>query len=145
MLCSKCSKKTSCKELCEPVELELRNRSNEKSTYKNKEEALSDLAMENYCFERYFRIGKTKERNGNIENTNISKKEWMDIRLIIETKLTPKQRDNTISFLDGHSLGSIGRRNGISEQAVWYSIFGHPKQGGGAVRKIQKVYALLDK
>ena len=145
MLCSTCSKRTSCKEICDSVELELKNRCNGNSAYKNKEEALSDMTMESYCFERYLQIGRTKERNVNIENTNVSKKDWMDIRNIIATNLTPKQRDNTILFLDGHSLGSIGRRNGISEQAVWYSIFGHPKQGGGAVRKIQKVYELLDK
>ena len=145
MLCSICTKRSSCTEICESVELELKNRDNGKLTYKNKEEGLSDMTYENYCFERYFRIGRTKKRNVNIQNTNISKEEWMVIRNIIETKLTPKQRDNTILFLDGHSLGSIGRKNGISEQAVWYSIFGHPKQGGGAVRKIQKVYGLLDK
>ena len=138
MLCSKCSKRTSCTELCESVELELKKRRNGTLTYKNKEEHLSDMTMEGYCFERYLQIGRIKERNGNIENTNISKEKWMDIRNVIETKLTPKQRDNTISFLDGHSMESIGSKNGTSGQAVRDSIFGHPKQGGGAVRKIQR-------
>lgn len=145
MLCTTCSKKPSCKELCESVELELRKRCNGKSTYQNKEEGLSDMAMEGYCFEQYLQIGRTKERNGNIKNTRISQDVWMDIRNIIETKLTPKQKDNTIMYLDGHSMGSIGRKNGTSGQAVRDSIFGHPKQGGGVVRKIQKVYGLLDK
>ena len=145
MLCTTCSKRINCKELCDKVESHLNNKNKVKSSYKNKEESLSDMAMESYCFERYLQIGRTKDRNVNIKNTNVSKKEWMDIRNIIETKLTKKQKDNTIMYLDCHSMGSIGRKNGISEQAVWYSIFGHPKQGGGAVRKIQKVYALLDK
>ncbi len=145
MLCPKCSKYTSCKEPCESVELELKKRRNGKLTYKNKEEALSDMAMEGYCYERYLQIGRTKERNGNIKNTRISQDVWMDIRNIIETKLTPKQRDNTILFLDGHSMESIGRKSGTSGQAVWYSIFGHPKHGGGTVKKIQKFYELHDK
>ena len=106
---------------------------------------MSDMVMENYCFERYIQIGRTKERNGNIKNTRISQDVWMDIRTIIESKLTPKQKDNTIMYLDGHSMGSIGRHNGTSGQAVRDSIFGNPKHGGGAVRKIQKVYGLLDK
>jgi len=103
------------------------------------------MTMEGYCFEQYLQIGRIKERNVNIENTNISNEVWMDIITVIETKLTPKQRDNTILYLDGHSLESIGRKNGTSGQAVRDSIFGHPKQGGGAVRKIQKYYKLLDK
>ena len=70
---------------------------------------------------------------------------WMDIRNIIETKLTPKQKDNTIMFLDGYSMESIGRKNGTSGQAVRDSIFGNSKQVGGAVRKIQKYYEPLNK
>ena len=145
MQCSECKERPRCKELCKPVELELRKRCNAKATRKNKEEVMSDMVMENYCFERYLQIGRTKERNVNIKNTRISQDVWMDIRTIIETKLTPKQKDNTIMYLDGHSMGSIGRHNGTSGQAVRDSIFGHSKQGGGAVRKIQKAYGLLDK
>ncbi len=96
------------------------------------------MAEDNKCFERYLRTYRKKERNGCIKNTTISHEVWMDIRNVIETKLTPKQRDNTISFLDGHSMESIGSKNGTSGQAVRDSIFGHPKQGGGAVRKIQR-------
>lgn len=69
----------------------------------------------------------------------------MDIMTIIETNLTSKQRDNTLSYLDGKSAASIGRQNGTSGRAVRYSIFGHPKQGGGAVRKIQTALEILDK
>lgn len=145
MQCSKCSKRTSCTELCESVELELKKRRNGKLTYKNKEEHLSDMTMESYCFERYLQIGRTKERNGNIKNTRISQDVWMDIRNIIETKLTKKQKDNTIMFLDGHSMESIGRKNGTSGQAVRDSIFGNSKQAGGTARKIKKHYESLDK
>lgn len=145
MQCPKCSKYTSCKEPCEPVELELKKRCNRTLTYKNKEEHLSDMAMEGYCYERYLQIGRTKERNVNIKNTNISKEDWMDIRNIIETKLTKKQKDNTIMFLDGHSMESIGRKNGTSGQAVRDSIFGNSKQAGGTARKINKYYKSLDK
>jgi len=145
MLCSKCNKRTSCTELCESVERELRKRCNAKATRKNKEEVMSDMVMENYCFERYSQIGRTKERNGNIQNTRISQDVWMDIRTIIETKLTDKQKENTISYLEGNSAASIGRQNGTSGRAVRYSIFGHPKHGGGAVRKIQGALEILDK
>jgi len=145
MLCSKCSKRTSCKELCEAVELELRKRCNGKSTYKNKEIGISEVTIKENSFDRYHQTNHRIRRNGYITNTTISHEVWMDVRNIIETKLTKKQKDNTILFLDGHSMESIGRKTGTSGQAVRDSIFGHPKQGGGAVRKIQKVYGLLDK
>ncbi len=138
MLCSTCSKRTSCKEICEEVESFLKKKKNYKLTYRKKEIAICEMAEDNKCFERYLRTYRKKERNGCIKNTTISHEVWMDIRNIIETKLTPKQRDNTISFLDGHSMESIGSKNGTSGQAVRDSIFGHPKQGGGAVRKIQR-------
>ena len=103
------------------------------------------MTEDNRCFEQYLRTYRRKERCGHIKNMTVNPEVWMDIRNIIETKLTLKQRGNTIMYLDGHSMESIGRRNGTSGQAVWYSIFGHPKQGGGAVRKIKKFYESLDK
>lgn len=145
MQCSECKERPSCKELCKPVELELRKRCNGKSTYKNKEVGISEVAIKENSFDRYLQRNGRTERDGYIKNTTISHEVWMDIMTIIETNLTSKQRDNTISFLDGHSMESIGSKNGTSGQAVRDSIFGHHIHGGGAVRKIQKVRGLLDK
>jgi len=145
MLCSTCSKRTSCKEICELVEIELRKRCNGNSTYKNKEIGISEVTLKENSFDRYLQRNGRKTRVGYIQNTTISHEVWMDLRNIIETKLTVKQKSNIIMYLEGHSMESIGRKNGTSGQAVRESIFGHPINGGGAVRKIQKVYGLLDK
>jgi len=145
MQCSECKKRTSCKELCEAVELELRKRCNGKSTYKNKEIGISEVTVKEFSFDRYLQRNGRNEKNGYIKNTSISHEVWMDIMTIIETKLTDKQKENTISYLDGNSAASIGRQNGTSGRAVRYSIFGHPKQGGGAVRKIKTALEILNK
>lgn len=145
MQCSECKKRPSCKELCKSVEQGLRKRCNGKSTYKNKEIAISEMTVEENSFDRYMQRNGRREKNGCIKNTTISHKVWMNIVNIIETKLTDKQKENTISYLDGNSAESIGRKNGTSGRAVNYSIFGHPKQGGGAVRKIQVALEILDK
>ena len=142
MQCSECRKRPSCKELCKSVELELRKRCNGKSTYKNKEIGISEVTVKENSFDRYLR---RNEKHGYIKNTTISHEVWMDIMTIIETKLTDKQKENTISYLDGNSAEWIGRQNGTSGRAVRYSVFGHPKQGGGAVRKIQTALEILDK
>ena len=145
MLCSKCSKRTSCKELCDKVESFLKKNKNYKSTYRKKEIAICEMKEEEDSYYRCLEANHDIARNGYVKNTTISHEVWMDVRAIIETKLTVKQKDNIIMYLDGHSMESIGRKNGTSGQAVRDSIFGHPKQGGGAVRKIQKHYELLDK
>ena len=145
MQCSECKKRTSCKELCKSVERELRKRCNGKSTYKNKEIGISEVTVKENSFDRYLQRNGRKVRIGYVKNTTISHEVWMDIMTIIETKLTDKQKENTISYLDGNSAEWIGRQNGTSGRAVRYSIFGHPKQGGGAVRKIQTSLEILDK
>ena len=145
MQCSECKKRPSCKELCESVEIELRKRCNGKSTYKNKEVSISEVTVKESSFDSYLQRNERTKRNGYIKNTTISHEVWMDIMNIIETKLTDKQKENTISYLDGNSAASIGRQNGTSGRAVRYSIFGHPKQGGGVVRKIQAALEILHK
>ena len=56
--------------------------------------------------------------------------------------LTKKQTTAIWFFLEGRSMAAIGKRMGVSAQTIHTSIFGHPKHGGGAVRKIQKTLNL---
>lgn len=145
MLCSTCRKRTSCKELCESVESFLKKKKNYNSTYRKKEIAICEMTEDEDRYYGYLETSHSNGMKGYVENTTISHEVWMDIRNIIETKLTEKQKDNTIMYLDGHSMDSIGRKNGTSGQAVRDSIFGHSKQVGGVVRKIKKLHMPLDK
>lgn len=145
MLCATCSKRTSCKKICEEVESFLKKKKNYKLTYRKKEIAICEMAEDEDRYYGYLETSHSNGMKGYVENTTISHEVWMDIRNIIETKLTKKQKDNTIMYLDGHSMDSIGRKNGTSGQAVRDSIFGNSKQVGGTARKIKKHYESLDK
>ena len=131
MLCFKCSlKKGECKEVCDDVLQYLKSKRNYKTTYVNKEIGLSVVSEKTVSMDCW-KKGKNQSRNQFHET-------WMLIVQIVETKCTEKQKQIFWMYLDGLTMAEIGRRLNISGQAVKNAIFGHPKQGGGIVRKIQK-------
>ena len=64
---------------------------------------------------------------------------WEKVMDIVSTQLTEKQETTLRYYLDGQSMSVIGRKMNVSAQTVHSTIFGHPKHGGGAARKIRKV------
>jgi len=131
MLCQKCSFKNQCEQLCEKVETYLKSKRNYKTTYVNKEIGISEVS-EKIASLNNWSDGISQSRNQHHET-------WMAIVHVADTKLTEKQRQIFWLYLDGLSMADIGRQLGTSGQAVNYTIFGHPVQGGGIVRKIQKL------
>jgi len=48
-------------------------------------------------------------------------------------------------YLEGNTFAAIGRLFSVSGGAVRYAIYGDPRNGGGAVRKIQIALGIVDK
>ena len=132
MLCQTCSFKKSCGHLCKPVDSYLKSKRNYKTTHVNKEIGISEVSLKHGSFNAWMSSKKNRDRH----QFHI---QWMKIVKVIDTKLTDRQHEIIWVFLDGLPMREIGRRLGISGQAVNYTIFGHPKHGGGIVRKIQKL------
>ena len=133
--CQNCSLKSKCEQVCKEVESYLKSMQNYKTTYVNKEIGVSEVSMEQSSYQKWKRPTRNRDRNHD-------HKTWMTIINIVQTKLTKKQRQIVWMYLEGLSMAEIGRRQNISGQAVRYALFGHPKQGGGIVRKIQKLLVI---
>jgi len=117
--------------VCEDVESYLKSKRNYKTTYVNKEIGLSAVSEE--------AASRANRNNSESQCRNEYHDKWMAVVKVAETKLTAKQRQVFWMFLGGMSMAEISRQLGTSGQAINYTIFGHPVQGGGIVRKMQKL------
>jgi len=135
MLCQSCFFKKSCDHLCRATESYLRSKRNYKTTYVNKEIGISEVSLKKGSYGEWVLSKKNRDCKDSHET-------WMRVVGIIESGLTKKQHSIIWMFLDGVSMAAIGRKLDISGQAVKYAIFGHPKHGGGIVKRIQKELAV---
>ena len=134
-LCQKCSLKNECRKPCDDVETYLKAKRNYKTTYTSKEVSLTAFAEgksmvwdnANELF-----IGSKMLQP---ECYNLIPMVW---ELIDGLPLTSRQRQIIGLYRRGINMAAIGRQLCISRQAVNQALFGHPKEGGGIVRKIQK-------
>ena len=137
MHCQECSLKSECKETCEDLEAYLKSKRNYKTT--NNEVSLDTFPEGNSTV--------WDQSNDPFETTEFLRKKYSALAPAIRNVLpnlatTDRQREIIGHYLiDGLSMAEVGRRVGISRQAVNSAIFGHPTQGGGIVRKIQKAIA----
>ncbi|MBT4734320.1 MAG: hypothetical protein HOO10_04865 [Candidatus Marinimicrobia bacterium] len=135
-LCFNCSLKKECNTSCDRVESYLKEKRNYKTTYVNKEVGISDIVIS-------MESKRRQNSNSQRKSTSTYHKRWMMVMNVITSKrLTKKQTTAIWFFLEGRSMAAIGKRMGVSAQTIHTSIFGHPKHGGGAVRKIQKTLNL---
>jgi len=145
MLCSKCSKRTSCKELCEAIEEGVLKGCNGISTYRNKEIGVSEFTYEINIVEKYLNSIKYNSFEEESDQNAQFHEEWMKIMNAIDTLLTHKQKVYIKLYLEGYTFAAISRIFNITGAAVRYAIFGHPAHGGGAVRKIQLALVVVRK
>jgi len=137
MLCRNCSLKNECKSLCQDVKQYLNSKRNYKTTYVNKEVGSSSLCEDMAGYYNWL----TETISENIDNrSNYYKKYLPRVNDIIANQLTDKQKKvMKMHFFKGMGLSEIGRVLNVSEQAVYQTIYGHPTQGGGAIKKIGKI------
>ena len=120
--------------MCEDVKEYLKSKRNYKTTYKNKEVSQTPFDQE---------TTKMFEDRDCIPERGALKPEYYELipivkDLILTCGLTDRQQEVVQLYLEGQlSTAEIGRRLGITQQAVYQTIYGHPKHRGGAVRKIQ--------
>jgi len=133
MLCQTCSLKNECERVCKDVESYLKSKRNYKTTYVNKEIGISAVSEKAASLDSWV--------NSESESHNEFHETWMAVVKVAETKLTAKQHQVFWMYLEGMAMAEIGRQLGTSGQAINYAIFGHPVQGGGIVRKMQKLLA----
>jgi len=120
--------------VCKEVETYLKSKRNYKTTYVNKEIGISVVSEKAASLNNW--------NNGESQPRTQYHDTWMAVVEVAETCLTVKQFQVFWLYLEGLSMAAIGRKLGISGQAVKCAIFGHPKHGGGIVKKIQKELAL---
>jgi len=133
--------KKECSTTCDRLEDYLKTNSSHKTTYRNKEIGLSIVSMDKKDFTEW-------QRNERISSENqVEKKhaQWMLLWKIMSNDLTSKQKIAIWHYLENGSMAETGRKMGVSAQTVHSTIFGHPRHGGGAVRKIKKVLNLFAK
>jgi len=129
--------KNECKTTYQEVEQYLKSKRNYKTTYVNKEVFCTPLceAREGYLI---WLANAVLENVANRSNTY--RTYFPRIKKVINTQLTEKQKQvMTMHFFTGMGLSEIGRNLHISEQAVYQTIYGHPTQVGGAIKKISKI------
>ena len=139
MLCQECSLKSECERTCEDVEAYLKSKRNYKTTYTGKEVSL-------WAFPEGASEFWNQSRDPFV-STKFLRKEYYPLisairELLPNLAITDRQREIIDLYLNnGLSMAAVGRRLGISQQAVSFAIFGHPVQGGGIVRKVKKAIA----
>jgi DNA-directed RNA polymerase specialized sigma subunit len=120
--------------MCAEMEDYLKSKRNYKTTYTNKEVSLTPYDQETtkmFAEERY------------LPERDALKPEYYELIPIVKDLiptcgLTDRQQEVMQLFAEEHlSTAEIGRRLGIAQQAVYQTIYGHPKHGGGALRKIK--------
>ncbi len=133
-LCQKCRVKGMCREECAALEAYLKSKRGYKTTDTSKHVSLWE-----------FIEGKSwvwDEANELFIGSKMLKSKYYNLspnlmKLIDGLPLTNRQRQIIDLYRRGIDMASIGRQLGISRQAVNQALFGHPKQGGGVVKKIQ--------
>ncbi len=139
MLCQECSLKNECERTCADVEAYLKSKRNYKTTYTGKEVSL-------WAFPEGASEFWSQSRDPFV-STKFLRKEYYALipairELLPNLGITDRQREIIDLYLNnGLSMAAVGRRLGISQQAVSFAIFGHPVQGGGIVRKVKKAIA----
>lgn len=131
MLCADCGKRNKCKSLCDDVRNLQKENKNYKTTYKNHEVTLSEYAIFKYSIDTSV---SDEDRY-----TNRYSEYLPLINEIVENALTPKQFALFhLHFREAMPVSTIARSRNLSQQTVHQAIYGHPKNGGGIIRKIQK-------
>ena len=135
MLCSECGKKRTCKALCDEVKDFLNQNRNYKTTYKNHE-----VSIGQYALNRHYELDPhdtAAEVEQSVIDTN---KDCLPaIYDIVETNFTPKQQTLfQLHFSQDMPVSTVAKQMNVSQQTAHQAIYGHPRNGGGIVRKLQK-------
>lgn len=139
MLCPECSLKNECRKPCDDVEAFLKSMRNYKTTYTNKERSLTPFNQDRWMM--FSDESMLPERDH-------LKPIYMELLpeikdVILACGLTDRQQEIVqMHYEEGFSMSEIGRQLKISQQAVHQALFGHPKHGGGALRKIRLAISL---
>jgi len=134
MLCFECPLKAECRETCEDVEAHLESQRDYKTTYKNKERSLTPFDQER---SRLFSDESTMPERDHLKSIYVELIPQI-MEIIHSCDLTDRQLEIVLMhWEDGLSTSEIGRQLGISQQSVYQALYGHPKHGGGALRKIR--------
>jgi hypothetical protein len=145
MLCTTCSKYAKCNTPCNKVENDVLKECNGISTRRNKEYRLTDFADEIYSVKKYLNWLHNVDTRNKVERDKQRHAVWNEIIVVIDTNLTHKQKVYIMLYLEGNTFAAIGRIFSISGGAIRYAIYGDPRNGGGAVRKIQIALGIVDK
>lgn len=135
MLCSKCGKKSTCKALCSKVKDVLDQNRNYKTTYKNHE-----VSIGQYAINQHFGYDSQDSFYEETESIVDTHKDCLPaIHDIVDTVFTPKQKKLfQLHFNKDMSVSTIAKQLNVSQQTIHQAIYGHPRNGGGIVRKLQK-------
>ena len=135
MLCSECGKKSTCKALCSNVKDALDQNRNYKTTYRNHE-----ISIGQYALNRHFELDTHDVSGEELESVlDVQKESLPDIYDIVETNFTPKQKTLfQLHFNQDMSVSTVAKQLNVSQQTVHQAIYGHPRNGGGLIRKLQK-------
>jgi predicted DNA-binding protein YlxM (UPF0122 family) len=135
MLCSECGKKSTCKALCSNVNDVLYQNRNYKTTYKNHEVSLGQ-----YAIDKHVVFGPQDSPVEEVLSSNdISNSSLPLIHELVESTFTPKQKTLfQLHFSENMPVSTVAQQLQVSQQTVHQAIYGHPKNGGGIVRKLQK-------
>ena len=141
MLCSECGKKSTCKALCSNVKDALDQNRNYKTTYKNHE-----VSIGQYAINRHFGYDSQDSLYEATESVVDTHKDCLPtIYDIVESDFTPKQKTLfQLHFNQDMPVSTVAIELNVSQQTVHQAIYGHPRNGGGIVRKLQKALPQLN-
>ena len=135
MLCSECGKKSTCKALCSNVKDALDQNRNYKTTYRNHE-----ISIGQYALNRHFELDPQDVSFEEQQSILDTYKDCLPaINDIVESAFTPKQRTLfQLHFNQDMPVSTVAKQMNVSQQTVHQAIYGHPRNGGGIIRKLQK-------
>ena len=135
MLCSECGKKSTCKTLCPNVKDALNQNRNYKTTYKNHE-----ISLGQYAINKHVVFGpQDSPVEEDLSSNDIHNSSLPLIHELVESTFTPKQKTLfQLHFSQDMPVSTVAKQLNVSQQTVHQAIYGHPQNGGGIIRKLQK-------
>ena len=135
MLCSQCGKKRTCKAICSDTKYALDQNRNYKTTYKNHE-----ISLGQYAVNQHVTYGpQDVSYDEQLTSTDIHIDSLPVIFDIVESTFTQKQKTLfQLHFSQNLAVSIIAKELNVSQQTIHQAIYGHPRNGGGIIRKLQK-------
>lgn len=108
---------------------------NYKTTYKNHE-----VSIGQYALNRHYELDP-HDTTAEVEQSIVETyKDCLPaIHDIVETDFTSKQKTLfQLHFNQDMPVSTVAKQLNVSQQTVHQAIYGHPRNGGGIIRKLQK-------